>query len=75
MFPHCFLYFIAFLHLPSCIPQNGQTALRAASFEGHQNIVELLTNAGAAVDVQDEVCGCEQLYLVCQSVLSMGLVT
>ena len=38
-----------------CIPQNGCTALWQASFDGHHKVVDLLTNAGAVVDVQDEV--------------------
>ena len=38
------------------IPQNGRTALWEASITGHLKVVEVLTNAGAAVDVQDEVC-------------------
>ena len=37
-------------------PQNGHTALWEASIAGHLKIVEVLTNAGAAVDIQDEVC-------------------
>ena len=39
----------------NCIPQDGRTALYQASFNGHHKVVDLLTNAGAAVDVQDEV--------------------
>ena len=35
------------------------TALKEASFIGHHKVVDLLTNAGAAVDVQDEVCLCK----------------
>ena len=38
-----------------CIPQDGRTALWTASFDGHHKVVDLLTNAGAAVDVQAEV--------------------
>ena len=38
------------------IPQDGRTALMQASFRGHHKVVDLLTNAGAAGDVQDEVC-------------------
>ena len=41
-----------------CIPQDSWTALMLASFFGHQKVVDLLINAGAAVDVQDEVCVC-----------------
>ena len=37
------------------IPQNGRTALYQASVNGHHKVVDQLTNAGAAVDVQDEV--------------------
>ena len=37
------------------IPQDGSTALQQASAYGHHQVVDLLTNAGAAVDVQDEV--------------------
>ena len=37
------------------IPQDGHTALYQASFYGHHKVVDLLTNAGAAVDVQTEV--------------------
>ena len=36
--------------------QDGWTALIQASFNGHHKVVVLLTNAGAAVDVQNEVC-------------------
>ena len=39
-----------------CIPQDGRTALYQASFNGHHKVVDLLTNAGAAVDVPEEVC-------------------
>ena len=42
------------LHM-HCIPQGGLTALYQASVNGHPKVVDLLTNAGAAVDVQDEV--------------------
>ena len=38
------------------IPQDGRTALWQASIAGHLEVVEVLTNAGAAVDIQDEVC-------------------
>ena len=41
------------------IPQDGSNALEEASFNGHHKVVDLLTNAGAAVDVQDEVCLCK----------------
>ena len=42
--------------LTQLIPQVAdQTALWAACLEGYEEIVELLTDAGAAVDVQDEV--------------------
>ena len=37
------------------IPQDGCTALHQASAFGHHKVVDLLTIAGAAVDVQDEV--------------------
>ena len=37
------------------IPQDGRTALCQASVNGHHKVVDLLTNAGAAVDVQEEV--------------------
>ena len=37
------------------IPQDGHTALYQASVNGHHNVVDLLTNAGASVDVQNEV--------------------
>ena len=37
------------------IPQDGLTALYHASCYGHHKVVDLLTNAGAAVDVQNEV--------------------
>ena len=37
------------------IPQDGRTALHQASVNGHHKVVDLLTNAGAAVDVQKEV--------------------
>ena len=37
------------------IPQDGRTALHQASVNGHHKVVDLLTNAGAAVDVQEEV--------------------
>ena len=37
------------------IPQDGRTALYQASACGYHKVVDLLTNAGAAVDVQDEV--------------------
>ena len=39
------------------IPQDGRTALHQASAYGHHKVVDLLTNAGAAVDVhvQEEV--------------------
>ena len=37
------------------IPQGGFTALHAASACGRHKVVDLLTNAGAAVDVQMEV--------------------
>ena len=42
------------LHL-HYIPQDGRTALNQASYNGHHKVVDLLTNAGAAVDVQAEV--------------------
>ena len=38
------------------ILKDGSTALEEASFNGHHKVVDLLINAGAAVDVQDEVC-------------------
>ena len=44
-----YTYFPVFL-------QDGRTALWTASFDDHLKIVELLINAGAAVDVQDKVC-------------------
>ena len=37
------------------IPQDGRTALYQASACGHHKVADLLINAGAAVDVQDEV--------------------
>ena len=37
------------------IPQDGWTALIKASFNGHHKVVDLLTNAGAAVNIQAEV--------------------
>ena len=37
------------------IPQDGRTALYLASINGQHKVVDQLTNAGAAVDVQDEV--------------------
>ena len=37
------------------IPQDGRTALYQASAYGHSKVVDLLTKAGAAVDVQEEV--------------------
>ena len=37
------------------IPQSGHTALLDASIGGHLEVIEVLTNAGAAVDVQNEV--------------------
>ena len=37
------------------ISQDGRTALYQASVDGHHKVVDLLTNAGAAVDVQAEV--------------------
>ena len=48
-------------------PQDGRTALYQASFNGHSQVVELLTNAGAVVDIQNEVVVCG-LYnvLVCE---------
>ena len=44
-------------------PQDGCTAVYQASFEGHSQVVELLTNAGAVVDIQDEVVVCG-LYIL-----------
>ena len=55
MYTTLFLVLLS-LHFPSYIPQNGLTALWTACFEGHPKIVELLINAGAALDVQEEVC-------------------
>ena len=48
------------------IPQDGLTALNQASFDGHYKVVDLLTNAGAVVDVQDEVylCLCASIVWV-----------
>jgi len=40
--------------------QNGLTALIASSFNGHVEAVEVLVNAGAAVDMQSKVL----LYLM-----------
>ena len=37
------------------IPQDGRTALYQAIVNGHHKVVDLLTTAGAAVDVQAEV--------------------
>ena len=36
-------------------PQTGITALAIASYNGHTSIVQLLLNAGAKMDVQDNV--------------------
>lgn len=38
------------------IPQNGMTALMMASFQCRQEIVQALVEAGAALDIQAEVC-------------------
>ena len=38
------------------VPQDGRTALHFASYSGHMSCVELLTNAGSALNVQDKVC-------------------
>ena len=35
--------------------QDGWTALKQASFNGHHNVVELLLGAGANPDIQDKV--------------------
>ena len=35
--------------------QYGRTALWQASIYGHDTVTELLTSAGAAVDIQNEV--------------------
>ena len=35
--------------------QNGWTALKRASFKGHQKVVELLLGAGANPDIQNKV--------------------
>ena len=35
--------------------QNGSTALRTASINGHPKVVELLLGAGANPDIQDKV--------------------
>ena len=43
----CFIYYN--------LIQNGRTALWQASIGGHDKVVEILTNAGAAVDVQNKV--------------------
>ena len=45
-------------------PQDGRTALYTASFNGHEKVVELLTNAGAVVDIQNEVVVCGFVYFV-----------
>jgi len=39
----------------SSFVQNGQTALSTASASGHVKVVQLLTDAGALVEEQDEV--------------------
>ena len=38
-----------------CIIQDGRTPLMAASFKGHADIVQLLIEAKAQVDTQEEV--------------------
>ena len=43
--------------LQSIFSQDGLTALRFASQNGYVKCVIELTNAGAAVDVKDKVCG------------------
>ena len=35
--------------------QDGATALRTASFNGHHKVIELLLGAGANPDLQDKV--------------------
>ena len=35
--------------------QDGETALKVASFKGHQKVVELLLRAGANSDLQNKV--------------------
>ena len=38
-----------------CVPQNGKTALMAASFSGHTDVVHALLSGGAQVDLQSKV--------------------
>ena len=56
--PHAPLAVNCHPHVHVIFPQDGRTALYQASAYGHDKVVDLLANAGAAVDVQEEVCAC-----------------
>ena len=41
--------------LSHCVPQNGDTALMEASYNGNADVVRELITGGAQVDLRDEV--------------------
>ena len=45
--------------------QGGWTPLMVASFEGHDDIVRMLIEAKARINIQDEVCCSDKLKILC----------
>ena len=45
-----------FIDHSACLPQKGRTGLSIAAYHGKEDVVKLMVNKGANINLQDNVC-------------------